>query len=338
MNDGIILCVDDDTTVLRALRTLLSQQLGPGHVVMVADSGEEALEIHEELREQGRLLSVVISDYIMPGMRGDELLVRLHALSPNSIKIMLTGQSDTEGVKRAINGANLYRFLEKPFNNDDIVLTARSAFRAWHQDRELERQNAELRHINTDLERIVDSRTAELSARSRELVEKNGELERLAVTDRLTGLYNRLKLDQVLEFEVSRGQRYGSNFGMVLLDVDLFKSVNDTHGHQVGDQVLAAIANILGEHTRDTDVVGRWGGEEFLIIATYSGLVGAQDLAEKLRTLVEAFSFPVVGRKTCSFGATAFRPDDTSASMIGRADAALYRAKQAGRNRVECDV
>src|ERR1700752_1255235 len=111
MDEAIVLCVDDDTTVLKALRTLLVKQLGAGHLVDVAESGAEALEICEDLRAKGRDLSVVITDYIMPGMRGDELLVRLHERSPSTVKIMLTGQSDLEGVKRAINHANLYRFL-----------------------------------------------------------------------------------------------------------------------------------------------------------------------------------------------------------------------------------
>src|SRR4051794_31691559 len=117
MMDGTILCVDDDPTVLMALRVLLGK-LGPGHVVEIAEGGDEALEIEADLRERGRDLAVVISDFIMPGMHGDELLVRLHEVSPSTIKIMLTGQSDFDGVKRAINKANLYRFLEKPFNND----------------------------------------------------------------------------------------------------------------------------------------------------------------------------------------------------------------------------
>ncbi len=329
MDASIVLCVDDDTTVLNALRSLLSKHLGAGHVVEIAESGAEALEFDAEVRGSGREISVVISDYIMPGMRGDELLVRLHESSPNTVKIMLTGQSDLEGVKRAINGANLYRFLEKPFNNADIVLTARSAARAYQQDQELAQQNIELRRINENLERLVHERTEQL-------LEKNRELERLSVTDRLTGLFNRLKLDQMLELEHARSERYASNFAIVLLDIDHFKAVNDTHGHQTGDEVLVAMARVLREGTRDADLVGRWGGEEFLIIASNTTLAGAQDLAEKLRMQVANEPFPVVGNKTASFGVTAFRHGDSIAAMVARADAALYQAKHDGRNRVQC--
>ncbi len=178
---GIILCVDDDSTVLSALRTVMAANFGPGLQVEFAESGEEALEIDAELRAQGRELSLVISDFMMPGMRGDELLVHLHERSPNTIKILLTGQSDLSGVKRAINEANLYRFLEKPFLNEDIVLTVRAAIRAYEQERDLIRQNEKLRQMNAELESLVEART-------QELVEKNQQLEVLSVTDPLTGL------------------------------------------------------------------------------------------------------------------------------------------------------
>jgi diguanylate cyclase (GGDEF)-like protein len=297
-------------------------------VVEVAESGDEALEIQEELHQQGHELCVIISDFIMPGMHGDELLVRMHRLSPNTIKILLTGQSEMTGVKRAINDANLYRFLEKPFDNDDIVLTVRTAIRAYTQQCTLERQNQELRQINATLEQLVEARTAELK-------EKNLLLERLSVTDKLTGLYNRMKLDQILEQQITHSQRYGSHFALILLDIDKFKLVNDQHGHQVGDRVLCAIAEILNQCSRASDVVGRWGGDEFLLIAAETEVNGALVLAEKLRRTVGEHDFPVVGHKTASFGVTAYRAGDSIESIMARADSALYRAKENGRDRVE---
>lgn len=325
------LCVDDDTTVLNALRTLLGNSLGKDVVLETAESGDEALEIHADLQQDGQQLAVVISDFIMPGMRGDELLVRLHERSPHTVKIMLTGQSDLEGVKRAINEANLYRFLEKPFNNSDLLLTAKSALRAYTQDRELERRNAELVEINNGLEKLVEKRTAELR-------EKNQELERLSVTDRLTGLFNRLHLDRVLEEQLRRSQRYPAGFALVLLDIDHFKSVNDTYGHPVGDQVLMDVARLLCCGVREVDVVGRWGGEEFLIICPDTTFDGALATAEKLRERVAGHTFAAVGNKTSSFGVTAVRSDDTIPAMMARVDLALYRSKENGRNRVEGNI
>jgi DNA-binding NtrC family response regulator len=152
MESEIILCVDDDLTVLTSLRTLLGKFLGPGHTIEIAESGDEALEIQRYLATQEKEISVVVSDFLMPHMRGDELLVKLHELSPKTIKIMLTGQSDFDGVKRAINGANLYRFIEKPFNNADILLSVKSAVQAYITERNWRLQVTALEQKVTTLE------------------------------------------------------------------------------------------------------------------------------------------------------------------------------------------
>ncbi|HQX91129.1 MAG TPA: diguanylate cyclase [Thermomonas sp.] len=325
---AIILCVDDDSTVLAALRSMLSSHFGSEVQIEFAESGEEALEIDAELRAEGREIGLVISDFMMPGLRGDELLVKLHERSPNTVKILLTGQSDLTGVKRAINGANLYRFLEKPFVNEDIVLTVRAAIRSYWQEQDLIRQNEQLRRINAELEKIVAERT-------RDLVEKNMELEVLSVTDKLTGLFNRRKLDQVLDEELIRARRYDVQFALIIVDVDHFKRVNDTYGHGAGDDVLVRFAQILRHTTRDADAIGRLGGEEFLVVCRHSSLKGALEDAGRIREAIEAHDFTGVGQLTASFGVAEVRTDDSVASLLARADAALYRAKDRGRNRVE---
>ena len=152
---AIILCVDDDKTVLSALRTLLSNTIGNTCRVEVAESGQEALEICAELAADGHAPAVVISDFIMPHMRGDELLVRLHSLYPEMIKIMLTGQSDFAGVRRVINEANLYRFIDKPFRNADLVLTAKTAIDARSTEAVLREEIAELKQRIQELEGLV---------------------------------------------------------------------------------------------------------------------------------------------------------------------------------------
>lgn len=328
MDKAVVLCVDDDGTLLHALRTLLQLELGNSAWIEIAESGEEALEVCAELQAQSRPLAVVISDYIMPGMRGDELLVRLHQRYPQALKIMLTGLSDVAGVKRAINDANLYRFIEKPFDNDDLVLTTQGALKAFHQERELERRSAELQRMNAELE-------AQVAERTRELQQKNEALEHMAVTDRLTGLCNRHQLDETLAQEVARSHRYGDTFCVLMLDIDHFKAVNDSHGHQAGDRVLAEFAQLLRQQTRDVDIVGRWGGEEFLVVCPSTELVGAAALAEKLRAAMAAHDFGPVGHKTVSVGVAAYHGSDSVEGLMARADAALYRAKGAGRNRVE---
>ncbi|MBK7000616.1 MAG: response regulator [Rhodoferax sp.] len=154
MKQPIVLCVDDDATVLTSLETIFSKAMGSACVFEFAESGDEALEISSDLQKEGSELSVLISDFIMPGMRGDELLVRLHEKSPRTIKIMLTGQSDLQGVKRTINQANLYRFLEKPFNNADLVLTVRAAVQAYQQTREKAELAAEIAALKNNVEEL----------------------------------------------------------------------------------------------------------------------------------------------------------------------------------------
>jgi diguanylate cyclase (GGDEF)-like protein len=261
-------------------------------------------------------------------MKGDELLVRVHRRLPEVVTIMLTGQSNLDGVKRAINEANLFRFLEKPWHNEDVVLTTQAALRAFQLNAELQRHVQELRRMNEELEQTVADRT-------QELVEKNRELEQLAVTDRLTKLYNRLFLDRVLEREFAAAGRNGRSFALILLDIDRFKRVNDTYGHHVGDEVLITLAQILQVRVRASDVVGRWGGEEFLIICPDTDLAGGQQVAENLRQRIEEQRFPHVERCTASFGVAVYTPGDTIAAVEARADKALYAAKEHGRNRVE---
>lgn len=159
-------------------------------------------------------------------------------------------------------------------------------------------------------------------------------LKKLSTTDQLTGLYNRLYLDNTFKTELEKCKRYKRQFSIVLADIDHFKSINDTFGHQVGDQVLTEFSAILQQHVRRTDTVGRWGGEEFLIICPETDLDGAAAFAENLRLLINLYEFTDAGEQTCSFGVTSFLPEDSEEQMTARADKALYKAKELGRNKV----
>jgi len=193
-----------------------------------------------------------------------------------------------------------------------------------------------------NLEEMVQQRTQELTeARDRledlvkELDDKNQTLEVLSVTDKLTGLANRRKLETALQSEILRARRYGKIFAIIILDVDHFKTVNDTHGHQAGDSVLIELSTLLTKNARETDIVGRWGGEEFLIICPETNLTVVSTLAERYRTELERHEFKQVGQVTSSFGVAAWQEGDDVQGLIQRADDALYRAKESGRNRVE---
>ena len=168
-----------------------------------------------------------------------------------------------------------------------------------------------------------------------QLALKSHELELLSVTDSLTGLVNRHKLDERLADELARSRRHGTAFALIMLDIDHFKAVNDTYGHQAGDEVLVEMAALLRRHSRDSDMLGRWGGEEFLLLCPETDESGAMSLAEHLRASIEAARFSTLGRVTASFGVAVWRPVDDGEALLRRADEALYRAKEKGRNRVE---
>jgi diguanylate cyclase (GGDEF)-like protein len=198
----------------------------------------------------------------------------------------------------------------------------------WHDGRSVKHS------IAVDIAKQKDVQN-ELSEAYALLALKNIEVERVSITDSLTGLFNRRRLDQAFEHEISRAFRYTVPIAVIIGDVDFFKAVNDTHGHQVGDQVLQKVADILRNGVRTVDTVGRWGGEEFLIICPDTDFEGAHALAEKLRATIDDADFPAGLHITSSFGVAEYRTGEDARELVSRADAALYRAKVGGRNRVE---
>jgi len=196
----------------------------------------------------------------------------------------------------------------------------------------------EVDHLSNNFNQMLD----ELGARTDALVDlqlreeiraKEAELlARLALTDSLTNLGNRRKLDKTLTAENDRASRFNHAYGVLMLDIDYFKQVNDTYGHQVGDRVLVDMANLLKSLLRKTDILGRWGGEEFLIICPEIDKNGLLKLAENIRTQIDSHDFPIIGRMTSSFGVALYQAGDEPENIVSRADKALYRAKCRGRN------
>jgi diguanylate cyclase (GGDEF)-like protein len=160
-------------------------------------------------------------------------------------------------------------------------------------------------------------------------------LKLLATTDSLTGIYNRRHFDEVLTSEINRSTRFKSPLSLILFDIDHFKHINDTFGHQEGDRVLTQLALAVGEAIRTTDLFARWGGEEFAVLLPGCDLNDGRLLAEKLRMLLEKQSFADVGQVTCSFGVAEHMPGDDVDGLMRKADRCLYHAKASGRNRVE---
>ncbi|KIM12773.1 MAG: hypothetical protein KU37_02550 [Sulfuricurvum sp. PC08-66] len=164
------------------------------------------------------------------------------------------------------------------------------------------------------------------------------ELETLSVTDRLTAIFNRRKLDELLSVESQKAKRYERPLSLLIIDIDYFKKVNDTFGHQVGDTTLQSVATLLQQNIRNSDHVGRFGGEEFMVICPETDSDHASALAEKLRLAIDQYSFETLGHATISIGVASLKHEESVEAWVKRADCALYRAKENGRNRIEIDA
>ncbi|MCX6074320.1 MAG: diguanylate cyclase [Campylobacterales bacterium] len=160
------------------------------------------------------------------------------------------------------------------------------------------------------------------------------EIERIATIDNLTGIYNRHKFEELFVLETERSRRFTLPLSMIMIDIDHFKVVNDTYGHDIGDEVLKYLAKIVHNNIRKLDIFARWGGEEFLVLSPGIDLEDARTLAEKLRLAVEEATFPTIKKITISLGVSTFKKDDTFLELFKRADKGLYYAKEQGRNQV----
>jgi diguanylate cyclase (GGDEF)-like protein len=189
-------------------------------------------------------------------------------------------------------------------------------------------------HEQRSLILLILEDISELKQAEEKLQRMNELLERQATTDPLTGVCNRLRFTDLLLQDVDEARRYQFPISLIMFDIDHFKKVNDIHGHLVGDRVLKDVVSVVSSIVRKVDCFARWGGEEFMVLSKHTDRENMRILAEKLRQTVESCKIEGCHAITCSFGVTELLEQDTLESFTGRADAALYRAKNAGRNRV----
>jgi diguanylate cyclase (GGDEF)-like protein len=326
-----VLLVDDEPYILPTLQALLAGE----YDVVTAGSADQAQQLL-----QSRPIDILLTDQKMPRRTGVELLAWAQRHTPRTIRLLMTGYSELEDAVEAINRGHVYHYLLKPWRTEDLFQVLRNAADKFHLERKRERYLEELWQLNRELERRVADRTRELEEANVLLEQRARELERLALTDPLTGLLNRRAMDELARFELKRHARYPSPLTVGYVDVDHFKRINTEFLLTGGDEVLRSLAKVLAASVREVDSVGRVGGEEFLVIARETGLEGAVILAERIRCTVAATPITYGDRQIPITVSVGFAVADVGVpadyqQMTDIAAAALAMAKQSGRNRSE---
>ncbi len=326
-----LLVVDDEHYIL----TTLSQLLAADFVVLTADSAEAAREAFAR-----QPIDIILSDQKMPRTTGVQLLEWVRENHPNTVRLLMTGYVELEDAIAAINRGHVYHYLLKPWRAEEL----RQALRHAAEKVELECKQEELlettRRLNRDLERRVQERTRELEESNHLLEQRSRELERLALTDPLTGLFNRRAMEELARFELKRHARYPSPLTLGYIDVDFFTQVNTDYLLTGGDEVLRGLARVLTGSLREVDSVGRIGGEEFLVIARETNHEGAVKLAERIRSTVHQAPIEYLSHSISITVSGGFAVADVGVPadyqvMVEMAAGALRAAKEGGRNRCE---
>ncbi len=328
-----LLVVDDEAYLLPPFAGLLE----PEFEVVTASNADEA-----EAILRARPIDILLTDQRMPRRSGVQLLQWARENRPDTVRLLMTGYSELDDAVSAINQGQVYHYLLKPWRTPDLLQVLRNAADKRALERRRDELMEELKALNRELERRVGERTSELRDANALLEQRNRELERLALTDGLTGLLNRRAMDDLLRFELKRLSRYSGGLALGYIDADHFKRVNTEYLQTGGDEALRGLARIIASCVREVDSVGRVGGEEFLVLAREMNLDGALVLAERIRSTVEATPIYYDGRPiriTVSAGfvvadGTAAGPDDAPA-LLKMAAEALGNAKAGGRNRTE---
>ncbi|MEM8719232.1 MAG: EAL domain-containing protein [Cyanobacteria bacterium P01_G01_bin.39] len=433
-NKAAIICVDDEPVILSSLGEQLKRSLGQNYDIELVDSGAEAIALCQELVAEGIDIPLVISDQIMPGMTGDRLLIELHAQYPQTLKILLTGQANADAVGNLVNAAALYRYVTKPWDETDLMLTVKEALKRFDQEQQLAVQNQILLEVNHQLESAVSLLEATLEATadgilvlneagqvinynqkfvdlwelphsnalsrdqiltqvSSQLAEpyanslkeryaqlnldsfnslklKNGKIlecycqaqqlqkskigqvwsfrdvtehnkaqliiQHQAFHDSLTNLPNRTLFDRELAQALSQVELANKSLAVMFLDLDRFKTINDTLGHAVGDLLLKNVVERLKKCVREQDIIARWGGDEFtLLLPQINSRADATAIAKRiLEALKPGFNIDKhYLHITSSIGIALFPEDGQDAeTLLKNADVALYWVKEKGRN------
>lgn len=302
----LILIVDDVIDNIRLLDKILD---GIGYNTVFANSGKEALEIIENRSTQ---IDLILLDLMMPEMDGIEVcnILKSNPMHQDIPIIFVTADDSADSFATAFKTGAI-DYIKKPFKKAELLLRVENQLK-------LNKAYAGLRKSND------------------ELLEAYALLERLVSIDPLTGLENRRSLVEFGDIQIKLAQRYRSLFSIMMIDLDDFKKINDIYGHPLGDEVLKNIAKILKDSLRNVDHLGRFGGDEFVIILPNTNLENTVIIAERVREKIANFVHNIeehIIQTTVSIGIASYNSlDDDVNQIIKRADQALYNAKSRGRN------
>ncbi len=326
-----ILVADDEEMMRNLYRQVLEKTAGGMHgpyELVLCDQGETAVAAARKAAAEGDAFAIAFLDVRMPPGRGGLWAAEeLRALSAATQIVMVTGYSDVdpETIEQRVPPSDRLLYIQKPFHPFEIRQFASTLAARWRMEQRIQ-------EMHQDFERLVEERTAALR-------KAYAELEYRATHDELTGLPNRTTVIETLSKELNRSGRSGRSVAVVMVDIDHFKRINDAYGHLAGDAVLKAIAERMRHLVRPYDTIGRFGGEEFLLVIPECGPADALLIAERLRAGVAGQPIAIEGQTlvvTLSVG-VAWLDDarhQNIDTLIAAADRALYRAKEEGRNRV----
>lgn len=272
-----LLVVDDEPYILPTLTALLSAEFD----VVTADGVEAAQAVFDR-----RPFDIILTDQKMPRQTGIQLLEWVRQNHPRTVRLLMTGYAELDDAVDAINRGQVYHYLLKPWRTEELLQILRNAAEKCGLERNRDDLLEQLRQLNAELENRVAERTRALREANQLLEQRARELERLALTDPLTGLFNRRAMEELARFELKRHARYPSPLTVGLIDIDRFKEINTKYLLPGGDEALKGLARILTASLREVDSVGRIGGDEFLIIARETNEDGATRLAERIRATV----------------------------------------------------
>ncbi len=321
--DGLkkIMVIDDSTLILKIVGQTIEEL---GHKAILASSAEEAFAILECEKPD-----IILLDVIMPNMNGFEMCrILQEQIDTCDIPIIfITATNSSDDIVRGFE-TGAVDYITKPFSTPELRARLNNQLQLQSYRSELE--------IYVDLLRQTNN---ELQTSNQKLRCAMEQAESLARQDFLTGLYNRRYISERLEEEVNRAHRNMKPFGISICDIDDFKKVNDNYGHQCGDLALQIISGILGTNIRSQDMIGRWGGEEFILVFPDTNIDGVRTIATKLKNMIE--KTPVQFGEQCikltmTFGITCYTGDRPLEKEINAADKALLEGKNHGKNCVVC--